>query len=112
MEQVEELQGKKACAQCSKEKNLIEFYRTKNGADGRMKMCIQCFKENKEERQRREHEEWERRRREREAQLQEERERQERLEVYERERQAKRQAEMVNDLPCGSAHGMCNEMYV
>ncbi|GHO64353.1 hypothetical protein KSC_032450 [Ktedonobacter sp. SOSP1-52] len=29
MEQVKEPQGKKACAQCSKEKNLIEFYRTK-----------------------------------------------------------------------------------
>lgn len=54
MEQSEVSQGKKVCEQCTLEKDIEEFYRTKNGRDGRMKMCIQCYKVNKEERQRRE----------------------------------------------------------
>jgi hypothetical protein len=45
----EEIQ-KKICTQCDQEKALtIHFYRTKNGKDGYMKMCIHCYKANKEE---------------------------------------------------------------
>lgn len=46
---VEESQ-KKVCDQCGLEKLLIaQFYRTKNGKDGYMKMCKDCYNVNKQQ---------------------------------------------------------------
>lgn len=68
--QMAEESQKKTCAQCGHEKLLTtQFHRTKNGKDGYMKMCKDCFTENKQERDRRAqlemeriHREWEERR--------------------------------------------------
>ncbi|GER86562.1 hypothetical protein KDW_07240 [Dictyobacter vulcani] len=68
---MEENNQGKICAQCHHEKlRATHFYRTKNGKDGYMKMCKDCYNANKEETARRSRLEMEHRQQEREKQQQ------------------------------------------
>lgn len=64
----------KACEQCQEVKPIGEFYRTKNGRDGYMKICIACHKGNLQRSREAQQAEYERLRRECEKREQEERE--------------------------------------
>ncbi|GHO55794.1 GIY-YIG nuclease family protein [Ktedonobacter robiniae] len=97
---MEQAQEKKVCAQCTKEKDIDEFYRTKNGRDGHMRLCKECHKGNLSASREAERLKWEQRERERaerERPLRERppRELQEAIERERRERQERRQAELA-----------------